>query len=193
MKDKPVVMYESDEAAVHETRSLTGWWSADGRFWGDSEGVARYAGSTHRKCECGEIMEKHYTKCKECRHKATVAKYDTLERVPYEGQFLTDYDGDRYYWSFDDVLDAIEAGELSSDPLLVIAEEHYGRPIDVADLLCDDLPEDGDLPLDLIDAERALNKAIKDAGPLSYMPSNKVPKFSEQEIAQMRVAAGEQP
>ena len=49
MADKSVIMYDSPEAASIKT--ITGWVSSAGRFWGDNEHMARYDGSTHMKCK----------------------------------------------------------------------------------------------------------------------------------------------
>lgn len=68
--EKKVVMYDSPEAAQKEIKEV--WMSGpdeNGRRWFcQTEDQARYAGSTHKKCECGAIMRKGYLTCEECRY-----------------------------------------------------------------------------------------------------------------------------
>ena len=63
---KPIIMYDAPEAASLKT--VTGWVSADGRFFGSNEDLARYSGATHRRCEVSpehKIYEVN-SYCKEC-------------------------------------------------------------------------------------------------------------------------------
>ena len=52
-QQEEVVMIDDPRAATLVT--VTGWRSMDGRFYGDNEHAARWAGCTHVKClACGK-------------------------------------------------------------------------------------------------------------------------------------------
>jgi hypothetical protein len=84
MKTEPVVPFDSPEAAKQVT--ITGWISSDGRFYGDNEHLARYAGCTHRKCRtCDNIVEKCYIYCDSCTHKQALERYNALPTKEWDG------------------------------------------------------------------------------------------------------------
>ncbi|MDD1011817.1 hypothetical protein M5G27_30705 [Pseudomonas shahriarae] len=77
-EQKPIIMYDAPEAASLKT--LTGWVSADGRFFGGDENLARYCGATHRRCEVNPehpIYEVN-SSCDECRHARRQAKFAAM-------------------------------------------------------------------------------------------------------------------
>ena len=187
---KEIIPYDSPEAAVYESHTLTGWWSRSGnklRFWKDDEHIARYDGCTHRRCACGELINKMsaYTICRNCQDIEKRKRYDALERRKYAGEPLADYDNDHYYWSWDDVLEAAADGNLTADTMIVFAEPVEGRHFDVGEFLSDDLPEEGEVPEAIIEAAEALNKAIGDAGTLSWLPGAIVPTITPEEHAEL--------
>ena len=57
---------------------------------------------------------------------------------------------------------------LPEELRVVICEPNYASEIDGADIFCDDLPPDGELPSELQEAFDALNAVIKKTGPLSW-------------------------
>jgi hypothetical protein len=162
MKPEPMVMSDSPEAAKQVT--ITGWVSRDGRFYGDDERIARYAGCTHRPCEeCKAPTEKSYTHCSECRHKREVARYWALPAAPWDGHSMIFADAnDEYFHDMESFLEhcedeGIEPGDLR--PLL--CAPNIASQVD-PDYWQDDMAEDGDLPGELEDALRALNKIIQE-------------------------------
>jgi hypothetical protein len=169
MEDKKIIMRDSDEAASIKT--VTGWVSSNGHFWGDDERMARYDGSTHRLCECGAVVEKCRTKCPACEKKDRDAKFDALEKVVWDGQPLVTDDDDQYFFNIEDLLDYChDVGVQPQDLRLRICRPQYGREIG-DDYFCDELAVDGEVPDVIMEAMDVLNKAIKDAGPLSWFPS----------------------
>jgi len=119
-KEKVVIMYDSPEAAEQVT--LTGWMSkgTDGRFWYKDEHMARWAGCTHTKCECGNITEKSYTHCEQCRAKSARERYFALkfkEFDPTDNHTLAF--GDEYFFSEDAIIDYItEHNEDNPDDII---------------------------------------------------------------------------
>lgn len=168
--EKKIILGTSDEAAKIET--VTGWMSRTGRFWGKDERAARYDGSTHRLCSCGEVIEKQGY-CRPCADKKEAEKFAAMERKEWDGTTpLCLYHADRYFWDIDELTDYCEENEVQPDQLnLVICEPIYAREIDPNEYYHDDLPEDGEVDSELEAAFEELNKLIRESKPiLSWMP-----------------------
>lgn len=173
MSTETIVMRDSDEAA--QLKTVTGWVSRDGFFYGNDERIARYAGCTHDRCECGAVIPKSRIKCDDCRAKDVRARYENLERKEWDGVApLALYDDDTYFFSEGDLEDYCDEHDCKvEDLMLVFCDPQYGRKLDIADYLCDQLPEDAteyDIPAPIVEAAEAFNKAVRDAGPLSWYP-----------------------
>jgi hypothetical protein len=174
MNDKPKVMYDSPEAA--HTKTVTGWASRNNHFYADgpnAEHFARYDGCTHRTCECGKDMEKHWIKCEKCRQKDSCERYLKKPFKEWDGESpLTTYDDDRYFWDEDDLFDYCEENDISPEDLnLVIAEPQYATEI-TGECWSDLLPDDqdiGDVYPELAEAIEKVNELIrKKEKPLSW-------------------------
>jgi len=159
MTKEKVILITDPEAASE--RTLTGWVSRDGHFWGKDERMARWSGCTHIICECGKPTPKSYTKCDDCREKAYCERYLALPVADAgDGPFCV-YQDDRYFWSLQEVYDYCYDEDIKpSSLMLVLAEPHYARQVD-EDYWSDDLPEDGELPDDIATALKALNDVIR--------------------------------
>lgn len=172
-KKSEMVLDTSDLAASRQT--VTGWVSRTGRFWGDDERMARYDGCTHKQCECGGVTEKHYIRCKVCRAKAEIEKYDARPVAVWDGEvFLYSDAHDRYFQDIESLVDYLGDFDVDEAPSiadlrLIICEPNYARQIE-SDQWSDDLPEDGELPSEIEEALRVLNEVIKRAPPLSWSP-----------------------
>ena len=122
------IMYESDEAAVYESRTLTGWWSVEStsnrrsNFFGEEEHQARYDGSTHIMCkECGEnIHRKSWTCCEKCRARHNAERYEKLPKKAWDGQSLiVIYRDDKYFGSVEEVYDYCEEHEINPNDIML--------------------------------------------------------------------------
>jgi hypothetical protein len=155
---KQIILPESPEAASVQT--VTGWVSRTGRYWGNDERMARYDGSTHRKCECGEII-KQRSYCKTCNEKRELDKFLAMEKKPWDGTaMLYSLLNDEYYNSPELAFDYAEENGLTNEDLqLIICEPNYAKEID-SSYWSDDLPEDGENDV-LETAIKELNQAIK--------------------------------
>lgn len=171
MSKNAIIMRESDEAA--QLKTVTGWVSSDGFFYGNDERIARYAGSTHHLCECGSVVEKGRIKCDKCHDKDRWEKYKTLESKPWNGEdFLVTWDDDKFFWCDSDLMDYCDEVQVEPQDLqLVFAVPVYGRFLD-SDYFCDELHEDGELPDSILEAMESFNKVVKEAGPLSWTSGN---------------------
>lgn len=164
------ILYNSPEAA--QIKTVTGWVSSDGRFCGQDENMARYAGCTHINCECGGEAKKGWTKCDSCRAKASTARYEAYPFEEWDGvKPLVEYDCDTYFFSEDDIETFLEEGELKPEDLrLVIASPNYAHEI-TSEYWQDSLSEDGEIPEEFQKKLDELNEFIKTLAPLSYSPS----------------------
>lgn len=126
MPEEKVVMYESPEAASIQT--VTGWVDRSGRFWGQDEHMARYCGSTHRQCANNPAHPIHATNgwCKECWAESRAAKFKAMPKREWDGEPITDYDGDRYFFDEDDLRDYLVEHEIDlADLKLVFCSPNY--------------------------------------------------------------------
>lgn len=167
------VMYDSPEAAKIET--VTGWRARTGEFWGDNEHMARYCGSTHKRCDqCGGVVEKG-SWCSPCHQVKRREKFAGYERKSWDGMEPVNlFDTDVYFFSLDALADyCAEHDVKAADLPLVFCMPNYASAIDPADHFIDDLPEDGEIPDDLAEAFDALNKVIAaHTTPLSWSPDD---------------------
>jgi hypothetical protein len=170
--EKELIVLDTDDG-VAELKTVTGWVSRHGRFYGDNEQLARYDGCTHKKCECGNTMTKGWTKCENCRHNKRLGLYNDFTFEEWdEIKPICTYDGDVYFFDTDSIEDYLEEHELEPKDLkLVICKPNYTR--EISDGYWEDsLPEDSDIPKELQIRLDELNKFIKTLEPLSWSPSN---------------------
>ncbi len=172
MPEEKVVMYESPEAASIQT--VTGWVSADGRFWGDNEHMARYCGSTHQQCAKNPDHPIHVINrwCETCRAESQTAKFEAMPRRIWNGEPITDFEGDTYFFDEEDLRDhALEYDIDLAELKLVFCTPNYPSKIDPQDYFTDDLPEDGEINDDqLLAAFELVNEMIRKSPPLSWSP-----------------------
>jgi hypothetical protein len=181
MDAKKVIMYESPEAASIKT--ITGWVSSIGHFWGDNEHMARYDGSTHKLCEtCGAVVEQR-SYCQPCSTRKEIEKFAAMPREPWDGESpIYSELLDKYFFNgevfdyledengFEDEEGNVVAPYTEADLRLVHCDPRHLHCIE-SDTWEDDLPsEDGGefIPAEVQTALDALNEAIKKAGPVSW-------------------------
>lgn len=171
--DKKQIMYDSPEAA--SIQNVTGWVSSTGRFWGKDEHMARYEGSTHKRCECGDIIEVSYTRCNKCQDKRNSLKFQELPFRDWDGASpVYDNNSDKYFFGGEDeILEYLEEeGLTTADLRLQFCEPNYPHQID-SSIWEDIYPEEwDDDPKDLADAIREFNERLSKMKPFSYSPSN---------------------
>lgn len=176
MKPERQIIYDDNDAARF-VENIKGWIDINNRFYGnnpESEHMARWASCTHKKCECGKLMTKGWTKCDECRAKSEVEKYNLLPFKEYDGGLVYSHLADKYFRDSDEIEDYCADEEIESkDLMLVFCEPNEFNQID-SDYWSDILPEDsdGELPTKLQDALDILNKVISELAPASYCPSD---------------------
>ena len=80
------------------------------------------------------------------------------------------FDSDQYFFDEDHLRDYLIDSDIDlTDLQLCICEPNYPRPLDPSDVFSDDLPEDGEIRDDQLEAAfELLNEMIRKAGPLSW-------------------------
>lgn len=160
-----IVMYDSTEAASRKT--VEGWVSRKGHFWGTDEHMARYDGCTHRACpECGVVYEIG-SYCHPCQAKNRRDKFASFPIEKWDGDTpLCLFDAE-YYFFDEDILDYIADLNPDEEPCICKCKPGYLSLVS-DDNWCDDLPEDGELPEAVADAVAALNAVIRAQGPVCW-------------------------
>ena len=171
MKTEKIIMYDSPEAATHRT-DLSGWVSGGGLYFGKSEDLARFAGCTHKRCECGQTMQKHYTKCKACREQMAKERYDAREkrRWDYDGPVYSDTN-DRYFLDRDELDEYCDECDCKPKELWLLTCKKIDPPIINDSYFDDDLQEGEELPAEIIAAIDETNKIIAKHWPASWEPT----------------------
>ena len=178
--DSEQILNTSSDAARFVT-GIEGWVDRNDRFWGTDEHAARWSGCTHIVCpKCGKPTPKSYTICEECREKKAIERYGAKERREWDGKTpLYSEAAEKYFFDEDSLWDHLETHGGSEQSLrLVICEPHRLRQVD-EDYFYDDLPEDGDIPDEVANALKDLNRVICDQDPVSWSPGVYVPKIKK--------------
>ena len=170
--EKPIFP-ESDEAAKFVT-GISGWMDRHGMFWGKDEKMSRFAGATNKRCGgCQAVIAINTSICSECSRKASSARYLELPKEKWDGETpLYSNTADEFFYSAIEIIEYLADNECTSESLeLVICEPQQLSYVDT-DHWHDDLPEDGELPDNVQAAVDALNKAIDEAGTVSWSPGD---------------------
>ncbi len=157
--EKPILNTDPDAAQL---RTVTGWVSRQGHFYGDNERTARWDGCTHIVCDCGVATPKGYTKCESCRRKADDARYQAFPLVDWDGNMFCTFDDDRFFSDEDDFLDYCARDDIDPADVQLVACESQGLSEVEPDYWSDQLPEDGELPGALQDALDVFNAAVRE-------------------------------
>jgi len=188
MSDKPetVVLPDSPDAA--QLKTVTGWVSRHGLFYGKDEIQARYDGCTHVKCsECGVVVEKGYTACEECREKFRIVREADRKREEWDQETpLYSEAYSEYLMDFDEVEDYLDQHECTFEHLdAVLCEKNEARiELDhFGHLLGDDYD---DAPKELTDAIDAFNKAMSGIA-ISWSATDVVATCKELQPEDLRV------
>lgn len=130
-------IYPEDERAAG-LKTVEGWVSRNGKFYGIDETSARNCGATVFHCGgCGEDTEYYYRHCKKCEAAAIEEQYQRMQ----EAEWLLDvpvFDAcsKNYFNSMDEIEYHCENEGISfSDLRLIICEPVYPQHIDFDDLI----------------------------------------------------------
>ncbi|MCW7548413.1 hypothetical protein OO184_10785 [Photorhabdus sp. APURE] len=175
------VLDTSPLAAQYKT--VTGWVSREGRFFGEDEYAARWNGAdliTCKKNPHHEPFQKH-SWCTACRAEAIEKMYAEMSRQKWDGTTpISIFGDDEYFYSLDELLDFCYCNEVQPQDLkLVLCQPVYPKKLDFDDtyeVIMDNRPEDVDIqnyynPVidDLIDR---INYQIEKLSEISWKQSN---------------------
>lgn len=180
MNDNGTFVLGENDGAEYKT-GIEGWVDRTGRFFGQDEDSARYSSSTHKRCDCGDLMPRYYTSCSKCSLKKRYAEYTNFEVVEWDGVApLADHASDQFFFSEDEITDYCYDNEIeTSDLMLVLCEPNYVTELDIDNLFeNEEWPEDVDpeYPDAVKEAIENVNKAIQqwnNDGPISWTPTRK--------------------
>ena len=185
--NKPIIMRDSPLAASIKT--VTGWVSSNGRFFGDNEDLARYDGSTHQKCKNNPDHPIHEVRsyCEVCANENSEKRFREFEKKPWDGKTpVAIHETDEFFFSISDLFDHLCDHEIQlADVQIVHCKPQYPNQIDPGYYYQDDLP-DGDsgfLSAALIDAFDKLNEVIKKEGPLCWYQDKFKVEFSSEQLS----------
>lgn len=169
--DNKIVMYESPEAATY-VKNIEGWIDINRHFFGkgeDAERMARYSSHTHKKCDCGGIIERGYTKCPECRRKSSIERHNSLPFKEWDGKEpICTCDGDTYFFDEESLIDYMEENEETEIDLLFCTPIYY-TPISF-DEIAQEPHDDWEPEKELCDKIDEFNAYLKTLAPHSWMP-----------------------
>lgn len=174
------IVFPEDEAAA-SIKTVTGWVSRTGHYWGRDEHTARHDGSTHRHCECGAVIEKR-SYCRACHDRREAEKYAKMPRKAWDGNgMLYSAITEHFYNDLSEAEEDLDEGQTLADLMLVFCKPNYVQELD-DDYCADDLPEEEDeAPAAVREAMEAFNKAV--AGiVLSWSPSDTAVLIEEETV-----------
>lgn len=125
-----------------------------------TEDSARYAGSTHKLCKCGNTTDKYYINCSVCRGKNETERYDKLEYKEWDTTTpLCIYGSDTYFFDIDSIYEYAEENEEEVSELkLVICQPNYLHEIS-EDYWQDIFPENWD---EIADGNKEFSQKLKE-------------------------------
>lgn len=158
------ILNTSADAATYKT--ISGWVSRDGRFYGDDERLARWAGCTHLICDCGNEYKKGWTMCQNCRSIKDLERYEARPFKEWDGKEPIYSEAlERYFFHDSDLEDYMADEEILPEDLrLVICDPISPRLVE-DDWFQDALPEDQYVDdvasKEVIEAMRKLNELLE--------------------------------
>lgn len=130
----PVILPDSDEAATAQSKLV---WQARTGQTVDDETVARWLGSTHERCSCGQIIERGTHSCEDCAQTHARERYAQMVKGGWDGKSaLYSIAMQTFYPSPDAAQATLEPGEPIDTLQLVICTPIVTEPLS-AGLICD--------------------------------------------------------
>lgn len=177
------IIFEDSEEAAHYVTNIEGWVSRDGIFYGDKEHIARYSGATHSKCKKypEHPAYKKNSYCKLCRKEKMQEKYKSFPVVEWdEITPICIFDNDQYFFDPEGLEDYCWDNEIDVNSLnLVLCSQNPFSELDPYDFFVDELPEEGEIPSNILKAFDHLNEVIRNTPSCSWSPSNIAVKIKE--------------
>lgn len=182
MKQEKKVKFFDDKDLVEYRTNLEGWTGPDGLYYGkgeEGEKRARYANSTHKKCECGNVFEKN-SYCRPCSEKKSIERFLKLEEVEWDGiSMMCIRDGSRFFSDMQEVVEYCEENEVDITNLELM---HCEKCLKISEVNINELneeycTEDGngvsEFHPEIAEKVEELNELIKNTEPKIWFQTNK--------------------
>ena len=178
--DTKIVMFDQPDLVEYRT-DLEGWTGPDKLYHGkgeEGERRARYANSTHKRCECGEPIEKFQSRCSVCRKVQDEEKFNTLPIVEWDGvSWLYDDTESRYFEDVDGIIEHYEHEDIDiEDAQILVCKQELGISyVNLDDLNSDSGTEDEGVMTFYPEIKKKvdeLNKMIENTKPRMWYPTN---------------------
>lgn len=162
------ILYDSAEAAHIESNTV--WVSSRGNHF-LKEHHARRDGCTHIKChQCDNYTEKYYTLCELCRVESKLERYLNLEEKEWDCENYVYSNNHDKFFNFQDLLDYTEEYQTSSADMQLIICVPVKLFTIPDDYWIECLPEDMDLPDDIVEELDTFNQMLLNYKPISWEP-----------------------
>ena len=142
MEEKKIKMFE-DKNLVEYRTDLEGWTGEDRLYYGkgdEGERRARYANSTHKKCECGGAAPKGWSYCEKCTDKKSQEKFDKLEQIDWDGKSIMCLrNDDKFFSSMEEVYEYCEDNDVRLKTLQLMLCE---KEVHISEVNLDELNEE---------------------------------------------------
>jgi len=180
VKDE-IRMYDDPNLVEYRT-NLEGWTGPDGLYHGKGEAGerrARYANSTHTKCDCGAVIKKTRTKCDFCVSKSSHENFLKLEEVEWDGESMMCLrHDDKFFSDMEDVVEYCEENEVDIKKLELM---HCEKQVHISEINIDELNEEyctedqslSDFHPDIANKVEELNELIRNTEPKLWLSTNK--------------------
>jgi hypothetical protein len=176
MSEKNIILEEDAEGLI-ELVNLEAWKVNEQKYFIKKEKAIEYV-ITHKKCECGELMDKYRSLCHHCQTVEWNKKYDErYSKMPFkewDGKtYLVTHDGDKFFCDEGEIEDYLVENEMKLEDLkLCICEPNHLPKINYDELCEDIMPENQDaldkLCPEVLKKIDELNEFISNQPPISW-------------------------
>ena len=116
--DKEVIMFDSPDLVEYRT-NLEGWTGPDRLYYGkgeEGERRARHANCTHKLCECGKVMDKTHSMCRDCINEMQDKRFKKLDEIEWDGEsYMCLYHDNRFFGDMDEVFEYCDDEDIDCD------------------------------------------------------------------------------
>lgn len=184
MSQEKIILVEDAEKLIEQV-SLEAWKVNDQKYFIKKESAIEFV-TTHKKCECGELMDKYRSKCRKCQSeewsKQSTLRYNKKPFQEWNGEdMLCIFDDDKFFSDVESIFDYLddfnhgndEDSLIKLEDLQLCICEPNSPPLVDYNVFCEELlPEDvddiSDLAPEIIKKVDELNEFIKTQKPISW-------------------------
>jgi hypothetical protein len=184
MSNEKIILEENAESFIEQV-TLDVWKVSDKKYFLNKEKAINDV-ITHKKCDCGNLIDKYRNQCTDCQRKnwgeASITRYNNKPFLEWDGEtMLCLFDDDKFFSDESEVLDYLaeendsrdEDDKLKIEDLqLCICAPNNAPLIDYEELCEDIIPENVDdlsqIAPEILKRVNELNEFIKTHKPISW-------------------------